>query len=109
MIFVVLSTSTPDTMEITHRLIGNKGLFLALEGDQKIGEMTYSVAGADKIIIDHTEGFPGSEGKGVGKQLVMAGVAHARAHGLKIIPLCPFAKMVFDRNAAELADVRAGA
>jgi len=37
----------------------------------------------------------------------MAGVDYARTHGLKIIPLCPFARSVFDRNAAELADVKA--
>lgn len=95
------------TMTITHRLIGNKGMFLAMEGDSKLGEMSYSVAGADKIIIDHTEAFQGSEGKGVGKQLVLAGVEHARVHGLKIVPLCPFAKLMFDRNKAEFADVLA--
>ncbi len=93
-------------MTITHQPGTTKGRFVAMEDGKDLGEMTYSVAGTDKIIIDHTEGFPGSEGKGVGKKLVMAGVEHARTHGLKIIPLCPFAKSVFDRNAADLADIR---
>ena len=94
-------------MTIEHRQGPTKGRFVMTDDGRELGEMTYSVAGTDKIIIDHTEGFPGSEGKGVGRKLVMAGVEYARAHGLKIIPLCPFARSVFDRNAAELADVRA--
>ena len=94
-------------MTIEHQHGPTKGRFVMIEDGRELGEMTYSVAGPDKIIIDHTEGFPGSEGKGVGKKLVMAGVAYARAQRLKIIPLCPFAHRLFDRNAVELADVRA--
>lgn len=94
-------------MTIEHRLIGNKGLFLAMEDGQELGEMSYSVAGPDKIIIDHTEGFPGSEGKGVGLKLLDAAIAHAREKKLKIIPLCPFAHKMMDRRLEEYADVRA--
>ena len=94
-------------MHIEHEPNGHKGRFVIKADDQELGEMTYSKAGDDKIIIDHTEAFPGSEGKGVGRKLVMAGVEFARAHGLRIIPLCPFAKTVFDRHATALADVRA--
>lgn len=94
-------------MTITHRLIGNKGIFLAMDGDQKLGEMTYSVAGPDKIIIDHTEGFPGSEGKGVGLKLLDTAIVHAREKKLKIVPLCPFANKMMDRRKEEYADVRA--
>ena len=34
----------------------------------------------------------------VGKKLVMAVVQYARVNNLKIIPLCPFAKSVFDKT-----------
>ncbi|MGB3116817.1 MAG: GNAT family N-acetyltransferase, partial [Ferruginibacter sp.] len=37
-------------------------------------------------------------GKGYGKKLVMQSVEYARKNNLKIIPLCPFAKKVFDRT-----------
>ncbi|MBL7964748.1 MAG: N-acetyltransferase [Flavobacteriales bacterium] len=94
-------------MTIKHQPGTTKGRFVLIDEERELGEMTYSVAGKDKIIIDHTEGFPGSEGKGVGRKLVMAGVEHARANGIKIIPLCPYARSVFARNAAELADVLA--
>ncbi len=60
--------------------------------------MTYTWAGPGKFIIDHTEVSPEFNGKGVGKQLVMAAVAYARAERVKIMPLCPFAQSVFDKN-----------
>jgi predicted GNAT family acetyltransferase len=41
----------------------------------------------------------------VGGKLVAAAVAYAREHGVGILPLCPFAKSVFDRTP-EYADVR---
>ena len=67
-----------------------------INGDE--AEMTYSRAGATRIIIDHT-GVPDSmRGTGVGKQLVAAAVADARAEGYKIIPLCPFAKATLEKH-----------
>jgi predicted GNAT family acetyltransferase len=91
-------------MNIHHHSEGNKGCFVAMDGNTEAGHMTYSQAGADKIIIDHTEVNPAFNGKGVGKQLVMAAVAYAREHHLKIMPLCPFAKSVFDKTP-EILDV----
>lgn len=85
-------------MEIKHRKEENKGAFIAEENGTKAGEMTYSQAGADKIIIDHTEVNADFNGKGVGKQMVLAAVAYARENKMKILPLCPFAKATFDKN-----------
>lgn len=84
----------------------NKGFFKASEGEETAGRMTYSWAGQDKFIIDHTEVDPKFTGKGVGKQLVMAAVSFAREKGIKIIPLCPYAKSVFDKTE-EIRDVLA--
>lgn len=94
-------------MTIEHQLSGSKGRFVAVEDGRELGEMTYSVAGPDKIIVDHTEGFPGSEGKGVGVKLLDAAVAHARAGQLRMLPLCPFAHKMMDRRKEEYVDVRA--
>ena len=85
-------------MEINHRKEENKGAFVATENEVKAGEMTYSKAGEEKIIIDHTEVHPEFNGKGVGKQMVFAAVEYARENGIKILPLCPFAKAMFDKN-----------
>ena len=66
--------------------------------------MTYSKAGADKIIIDHTEVDGSLKGKGVGRDLIAEGVKFARENNLKIIPQCSFAKAEFDKHD-DYADV----
>ena len=68
--------------------------------------MTYSKAGADKIIIDHTEVSEELKGQGAGKKLVVAAVEKARKEGFKILPLCPFAKATIQKDAS-LQDVLA--
>ncbi|MET0943837.1 MAG: GNAT family N-acetyltransferase, partial [Flavobacterium sp.] len=69
-----------------------------LEDGKEAGKMTYTWAGDSKFIIDHTEVNEGFNGKGVGKKLLMKAVEYARNNNLKIIPLCPFAKSVFDKT-----------
>jgi predicted GNAT family acetyltransferase len=56
------------------------------------------------IIIDHTDVSDALRGKGAGKQLVSAAVDYARKNNIKILPLCPFAKSVFEK-VKEFQDV----
>lgn len=91
-------------MEIQQINDTRKGYFEAIEDGKEAGKMTYTWAGDSKFIIDHTEVSPDFNGKGVGKKLVMAAVEYARSNNLKIIPLCPFAKSVFDK-VEEIRDV----
>ena len=81
-----------------------KGSYFIREEGKKIAEMTYSIAGEDKIIIDHTEVSEFLRRNGIGEMLVRRAVEDARSKGIKIIPLCSFAKSVFDKNE-ELRDV----
>lgn len=74
------------------------GYFRAEEHGKEAGRMTYSDAGPDKIIIDHTEVKPEYAGRGVGTGMVMSCVDYARKNNLKVVPLCPFAKSVFVKN-----------
>ena len=86
-------------MEIKQSQDGNKGSFYVEdENGKKIALMTYSVAGTGRIIIDHTEVDDVMRGKNAGKQLVAAAVQYARKNNLKILPLCPFARSVFERT-----------
>jgi predicted GNAT family acetyltransferase len=83
----------------------DKNGFFSIEIDGKTeAKMTFIFAGDDKIIIDHTEVNPGNNGKGFGKKMVEKAVLFAREKNLKIIPLCPFAKSVFDKTP-EFRDV----
>jgi predicted GNAT family acetyltransferase len=84
-------------MEINHQESGSKGMFYVGEKKEHLAEMTYSKAGDTLIIIDHTEVSDKLQGKGAGKQLVAAAVAFARSKNIKILPLCTFAKSVFEK------------
>ncbi|WP_300603243.1 GNAT family N-acetyltransferase [Niabella sp.] len=91
-------------MEIIQQDDGRKGSFKAMSEGAVAGEMTYVWAGDAKLIIDHTEVDPRFSGKGVGKQMLMKLVAFARAGHVKVLPLCPFAKSVFEK-VKEIRDV----
>jgi predicted GNAT family acetyltransferase len=91
-------------MEILQQDDGEKGMFFIGEPTHTLAKMTYVWAGNDRIIIDHTEVGPELAGKGAGKQMVQKAVEFAREKHIKIIPLCPFAKSVFDK-VAEYRDV----
>lgn len=91
-------------MEIIQENEEKRGFFKAVEDSKEAGVMTYTWAGPTKFIIDHTDVNPDFKGQGVGQQMVMKAIEYARANNLKIMPLCPFAKSVFDKNA-DLGDV----
>jgi predicted GNAT family acetyltransferase len=91
-------------MEILQTDDGNKGKFYIEIDGVELAEMTYVWRGTDRIIIEHTEVSDQLKGKGAGKQLVLKAVDFARQKGIKIIPICSFAKSVFDK-LKELHDV----
>ena len=95
-------------MIIQHKQEGSKGSFYVEENNTALAEMTYSMAGNNVMIIDHTEVSDALSGKNVGYQLVHTAVEYARANHIKIFPLCPFAKSVFDKKKDEFGDVLKG-
>lgn len=89
---------------IQHNPGTTTGEFIYMLDGESVGKMTYSKMGDTKIIVDHTETDSSEKGKGIGRALVDAGVKWARENNITIIPLCPFAKMILERND-EYADV----
>lgn len=85
-------------MEINQSEEGRKGKFFIQIDGQELAQMTYVWAGDDRIIIDHTEVDEKLKGKSAGKLLLAKAVAFAREKHIKILPLCPFAKSVFDKT-----------
>ena len=85
---------------IHHEEAHSKGAFYVEKDKQRIAEMTYSRTNATMIIIDHTDVDESLRGEGVGRQLLNALVAWARETGTKVLPLCPFAKAQFDKDAS---------
>lgn len=91
-------------MNFKHEETESKGAFRLIQEGEKVAELTYSKAGPDKMIIDHTEVSDVVKGQGIGKKIVKQAVNFARENDLKVMPLCPFAKSVIERNA-DLQDV----
>lgn len=85
-------------MEIKHFNDGKKGHFIALDNESEAGKITFTFAGTNKIIIDHTEVNDNYRGKNIGKTILNYIIQHSRDNGIKILPLCPFAKSVFDKT-----------
>lgn len=85
-------------MEIKHRENANKGSFYVEGKNILLAELTYSFTGTEKMILNHTIVADTLRGKGVGNMLVEAAVSYSRDKNIKIIPLCPFARSVFERT-----------
>ena len=74
-----------------------KGRFIIYDSDEFAGELTYIWENEAKIIIDHVGVDDRFGGRGFGKQLVMKAVEFAREEEIKIVPVCPFVKALFER------------
>jgi predicted GNAT family acetyltransferase len=91
------------TDAVSHVPAGHKGAFVIERDGKRLAEMSYTSAGS-KIIIDHTDVSEALRGTGAGKRLVQAAVEWARQEKKTILPLCPFARSVFDKTP-EIRDV----
>jgi uncharacterized protein len=84
---------------IQHEHSGHKGAFFLERDGERLAQMTYTVAGS-RVIIDHTDVDDRLRGTGTGRKLVEAAVEWARKEKAQLMPLCPFAKSVFDKTPA---------
>lgn len=76
-----------------------KGLiYIEVEGGEIAAEMNVSFYDSGRIIIEHTLVKPKFNGKGYGKLMVEKAVVYARQNGLRLTPICEYAKNVIDKN-----------
>ena len=80
------------------------GRFYYPDNGSAAAEMEVSVSGSD-LTVYHTEVKPEFENKGLAKGLLAAMVGYARAHHLKVVPLCPFVSAQFRRHPGDYADL----
>lgn len=52
----------------------------------------------DRLVLLHTGVPEDAEGQGHGAALVRAALEHARAEGLRVVPLCQFARAYLERH-----------
>ena len=90
---------------IEHEQQGHRGAFFVEEDGRRLAQLTYTVAGS-RVILDHTEVDDALRGTGTGRKLVAAAVDWAREEDVQLLPLCPFARSVFDKTP-EFGDVLA--
>ena len=86
-------------MLIYHKESGKRGMFYIEDDDEIIAEIVYADGGNNTMIIEHTDIDERLQGMNIGYELVNRVVEHARMHGMKVTPVCPFAKAVFDKKA----------
>lgn len=85
-------------IEIKQIQENNESYFAAFDGDTVAGRIFYTTAGEKKMILDHTEVDINYRGKGIGNKILTRIVEYVRENDIKIIPLCPFAKSVFEKT-----------
>lgn len=92
-------------MDIQHQDDGLKGRFFIETNHTPVAELTYVWSGITAFTIEHTFVDDSLRGQGVAKHLLDAAAAFARSKNARIIPLCSYARVMFERHAA-YQDVR---
>jgi predicted GNAT family acetyltransferase len=91
-------------LEIRHEEGADAGAFYVDGEAGRLAELSYTRSGPHTVVLQHTEVSSALQGRGVARKLVDRAVAWARMTGTKLVPSCPYAKSVFDRNP-DLRDV----
>lgn len=91
-------------MTIQHKERSQRGMFFIEDEGEIVAEIVYAKSGENSLIIEHTEVDEELQGRNIGYELVHRTVEYARTHGMKVSPVCPFAKAVFDKKP-DWADV----
>jgi hypothetical protein len=95
-------------MNIQREEVGHRGAFFIERDGERVAEQTFSAGPDGKIVmIDHTEVRETLRGQGIARLLTLAAVEWARTAGVKLVPVCPVAKAVFDKDPTT-HDVLAG-
>ena len=82
-------------METKIETTNTGGKVLAYDGDELVGRLDFSFKG-NVLSIDHTYAY--KEGMGVGSMLVSAVNDYAVSKGLKVLPVCSFAVVWYQRH-----------
>ena len=91
-------------MTIQHKENPQRGLFFVEDEGDVVAEIVYAKSSDNTLIIEHTEVDDSLRDRNIGYELVHKTVDYARMHGMKVSPVCPFAKAIFDKKP-EWADL----
>ena len=86
-------------------LNGANEFVLRLDGE-RYGFLEFTRPQGGIFRIEYVEISPELRGAGLGKQLVETAVAFAKDAGLRVVPICSYARAVIQRDAAMSAATR---
>lgn len=93
-------------LEILHEESDGRGAFYVETDAGRLAQLTYRRTSPQTVVLEHTEVSNALAGQGVGRRLVEAAVEWARRTGTTFVPVCTYAKRVFERYP-DLRDVLA--
>ena len=96
----------PEDRSVQLKKKGRRGAFVIDTVGARLAELVFSTDPEGVVVLEHTEVSESLRGQGIARKLVESAVAWARANDVKLLPVCPFAKAVFDREP-QFGDVRA--
>jgi len=90
-----------EPMTVQREQQGHRGAFYVERDGARAAELTFSASPDGKLVmLDHTEVGPPLRGQGMTRSLVEAAVVWAREQQIRLVPVCPVARAVFDREPA---------
>lgn len=84
--------------EIIQTVNDRGGTFNYLLDGAILAEVAFTMDHNQQMIIDHTEVDETLQGQGIGKKLLANLVDYARENNIRVIPMCNYAKLMFDRT-----------
>lgn len=96
----------PQTVSIEREeLNGVHEFVLRIDGERR-GFLEFTRPDVGVMRIEYVEVDPSLRGTGLGLQLVEKAVAFAKEAELKVVPICPYARAVIERDANLAASLR---
>ena len=84
-------------MEIQQVEGPDRGKFFIENNGNRLASLVYFKENGH-FIIEHTEVDKTLRGRNIGRELVRKTVEYARTKGMKVMPVCPFAKVLFAKK-----------
>jgi len=77
---------------------GKSKFYIGESETEFIAHITFKNGGNNVIIIDHTFVDPSLRGQGIAQKLIDKVVHMARTENLKVVPVCSYAVVAFQRH-----------
>lgn len=87
--------SANEEIQVRHNVAGNR-FEATLDGRTSVAEY---MKGDGEIVFTHTFVPPELRGRGIAEKLVRAGLEHARAEKLRVVPACSYVGAFIQRHA----------